>query len=219
MKLIITGASGMVGQAVLLECLDDASVTEVLVINRRPIDKPNVKLKELLVQEFADMAAHADHLKGYDACLHCMGVSAMGMSEQEYTTITYGYTKILADVLYGNNPDMTMIYVSGVGTDSSEKGRSMWARVKGRTENYVLNKGFKDAYAFRPGLILTEKGVKSRTGWYNTAYAVLRPFYSVLGKLNNANTSSELGKAMLVLCQKPNAKKVIHPVDITRLSL
>jgi uncharacterized protein YbjT (DUF2867 family) len=218
MKIIITGSSGMVGHAVLIECLEDSSVKEVLLINRRPIATQHPKIKELLVKDFAEIPGYADQLAGYDACFHCMGVSAIGLKEAQYDKLTFGYSKILFDTLYKNTPDMTVTYVSGVGTDSSEKGNIMWARVKGKTENYLLNLGFKDAYAFRPGFILPEKGVKSKTGWYNTIYAFLSPFFPLLRKIKNTIGSSQIGKAMLAVSKNTDEVKVIVPYYIKLLA-
>ena len=155
-KVIITGSTGMVGKGVLLECLESPKIEEVLIINRSTLGMEHPKLKEVLLADFSTVESIKDELESYDACFYCMGVSSVGMSEEQYTIITYDVTKAFADVLYELNPDMVFIYVSGTGTDSSEKSRIMWARVKGRTENMVLNKGFKDAYAFRPGAIIRD---------------------------------------------------------------
>ncbi|MBR8537805.1 NAD-dependent epimerase/dehydratase family protein [Carboxylicivirga sediminis] len=159
MKVIITGSTGMVGKGALLECLDSPVVNKILVINRSSVYIHHPKLEEIIHKDFSDLSAIKDRLASYDACFHCMGISALGLSEAQYTEITYTMTKELADTLYSLNPQMVFSYVSGAGTDSSEKGRVMWARVKGKTENMILNKGFKDAYAFRPCAILPEKGI------------------------------------------------------------
>lgn len=218
MNVIITGSTGMVGQAVLIECLEDDAVNNVLVLNRSKLDMQHSKLKEVLVSDFGDLSNIASELSGYNACFHCMGVSAVGMSEEDYTKITFGYSKELFDRLYSVNPEMTLTYVSGVGTDSSEKGNTMWARVKGKTENYMLNRGFKDAYAFRPGAILPEKGVKSKTKLYNFLYIVLRPFFPLMKKMKSVTSSSAVGQAMLNVCKHPDKVKVIEPQDINRLA-
>jgi len=218
MKIILTGSSGMVGHAVLIECLEAPSVKEVLVINRSPINIKHPKIKEVLIADFDQIATHAKQLTGYDACFHCMGVSAIGLSEEAYNKMTFGYSKNLFDTLFESTPGMMVTYVSGVGTDSSEKGNSMWARIKGKTENYLLNLGFKDAYAFRPGIILPEKGVKSKTGWYNSIYVLLRPIFPLFRKMKNTIGSSDLGKAMLLLVKSPNKLKVIEPYQINQLA-
>ena len=167
MKAIITGSTGMLGKGVLLECIDDPSVEQVLLINRKHLDISHPKVKEVIHKDFRDFNSIKEQLEGYDACFHCMGVSSAGMSEEKFTEITYTMSKALATVLYGINPNMVFNYVSGAGTDSTEKSSTMWARVKGKTENMILNMGFKDAYMFRPGAILPERGTKSNTKLYH----------------------------------------------------
>jgi nucleoside-diphosphate-sugar epimerase len=214
MKVIITGSTGMVGKAVLLECIDSLAIDHILLINRKSLGNISPKVEELIVDDYDQLAQHADRLTGYDACYHCMGVSALGLSEEQYTRLTLAYTQQLADVLYDHNPDMTFIYVSGKGTDSSEEGSVMWARIKGKTENYILHKGFKDAYAFRPGGILPEKGVKSRTAWYNAIYVLLRPFFPILKTMKSITRSTYIGKAMINLSQREISRKILEPENI-----
>ena len=197
MKVIITGTTGMVGKGVLLECLENSLISEVLVINRAPLNLKNAKLKEVILKDFSFLENIKDKLVGYDAMFHCMGVSAIRLSEEKYNQVTFEITKTLCDILYENNPLMVFNYVSGSGTDSSEKGKIMWARIKGKTENYILQKKFKNAYMFRPGIIIPEKGIKSRTKWYNMAYVVLNPFFGILKKSKNITTTSKLGVAMI----------------------
>jgi nucleoside-diphosphate-sugar epimerase len=216
-KVMITGSTGMVGKGVLLECLESPKIEEVLVINRSTLGMNHPKLKEVLLADFSTVESIKDQLEGYDACFYCMGVSSVGMSEEQYTQITYATTRAFADVLYALNPNAVFIYVSGTGTDSTEKSRIMWARVKGRTENMVLNKGFKDAYAFRPGVIIPEKGIQSRTGWYNAIYVVMRPFFSLLKRSKNITTTTRLGQAMIELLEFPQAEKQLENVDINKL--
>ena len=170
MKVIITGATGMVGKGVLLECLDHAEIEKVLTIGRSTSGISHSKLTELILDDFLDVSSIKDQLNGYDACYLCMGVSAAGMNEDNYRKFTYDYTLTLARVLAENNPGMTCIYVSGMGTDSSEKGRVMWARVKGKTENDLLKLDFRQAYMFRPGTIIPMRGVKSKTKSYQFFY-------------------------------------------------
>ena len=157
-KVIITGATGMVGKGVMLECLESSKIEEVLVINRTSLGMQHPKLIEILLQDFQNVSSLKEKLSGYDACFFCMGVSVIGLSEEDYLRITYLTTKSFVDTLYQINPNMVFNYVSGAGTDSSENGGTMWARVKGKTENMIFGKGFKDAYAFRPGAIIPEKG-------------------------------------------------------------
>ncbi len=169
-KVIITGATGMVGKGVLLECLDHEVIDEVLVIGRNSIGFEHPKLKEMIQKDFTDFSNVKDQLAGYDACYFCLGISAAGLNEEQYKKITYDFTLALASPLLELNSEMTFIYVSGQGTDSSEKGRMMWARVKGKTENEILNLGFKQAFAFRPGAIIPLRGIKSRTKSYQFMY-------------------------------------------------
>ncbi|WP_202796546.1 NAD-dependent epimerase/dehydratase family protein [Thermophagus xiamenensis] len=197
MKVIITGSTGMVGQGVLLECLESPKVEKILVINRRHLSIKHPKLTEVIHNDFFDFSAIKDHLKGYDACFHCMGVSSLGMKENEYHRYTYDITEALAKTLFLINPQMVFNYVSGKGTDRTEKGKVMWARVKGKTENLILNMGFKDAYMFRLQMVIPKKGVKSKTTWVNTIYALMRPFYPLLEKNKNNTTSVKVGQAMI----------------------
>lgn len=218
MKVIITGATGMVGKGVLLECLDHPKISEVLIINRNSLEMQHIKLKEVLLKDFSQVASIKNELQEYDACFFCMGVSAVGMSEDKYTAITYYTAKAFADVLYELNPNMIFNYVSGSGTDSTEKGRQMWARVKGKTENYILNKGFKDAYAFRPGVIIPEKGIESRTGWYNIVYKITRPFFGWMKKSKNITTTTKIGLAMINSMSNTQKLKHLENKDINTLS-
>ena len=218
-KVIITGATGMVGKGVLLECLDSPYIEEVLIINRSPLGLSNPKLKEIVLKDFADLKTVQDQLVGYDACFYCMGVSVLGLNEKSYTKITYEITKIFVDILYDLNPEMVFNYVSGTGTDSSEQGKSMWARVKGATENYLLNKGFQDAYCFRPGMIIPERGIKSRTTWYNLIYVLMRPFFPLFKKSKNVTTTSRIGKAMINSLQAKSNSKHLENAAINALAL
>lgn len=195
MKVIITGTTGMVGKGVLYECLDDERITEVLVVNRRSLDMNHAKLKEVLHKDFYDLSTIKQFLQGYDACFFCLGVSALGLNEEQYTKLTYTLTTHFAETVI--NPNMTFIYVSGTGTDSSEQGRSMWARVKGKTENTLLKMPFKKAYMFRPGMIIPRKGIKSSTGWYNAIYTILRPFFPLFLRSKNITDTIRIGKAMI----------------------
>ncbi|MGA7351144.1 MAG: NAD-dependent epimerase/dehydratase family protein, partial [Acidobacteriaceae bacterium] len=153
MKVIITGATGMVGEGVMLECLENPAVDEVLLVSRRPYGASFPKLKECIVPDFMQLDAAVDQLKGYDACFFCAGVSSIGKSEADYTRITYDTTLHFAETVARVNPKMVFVYVSGMGTDSTEKGRMMWARVKGRTENALSRVGFRAVYSFRPGFM------------------------------------------------------------------
>lgn len=216
MKVIITGSTGMVGKGVLLECLDDDRIIEVLLINRSLIDIKHPKIKEIIHKDFTDLSAIQHNLKNYNACFHCMGVSSAGMKEEQYLKLTYTITENLINVLYNFNPNMTFIYVSGDGTDSTESSKTMWARIKGKTENLILNKGFKDAYAFRPGIILPERGVKSKTKLYNSLYILMRPFFPILKKMKSVTTSQNIGKAMIGLTVNSKLVKILTGSDINQ---
>jgi nucleoside-diphosphate-sugar epimerase len=214
---IITGTTGMVGKAVLLECLEHPKVKSVLVINRKSIGVDHPKLKEIIHTDFFDLSPIQNELKGYNACFFCLGVSSMGMNEEQYLKYTYNLTVHFAETVSQENKEMTFNYVSGAGTDSSEKGKVMWARVKGKTENKI-SKLFKDAYHFRPGAILPEKGVKSNVKTYNFLYAIMKPFFPLLKKMDSITTSSRVGQAMINSILHGYAKKHLENNDINNLA-
>ena len=217
-RVILTGSTGMVGRGVLLECLDDPRIEAVLTINRRTLGMEHPKLREILLADFLAIATLREQLRGYDACFYCMGVSAFGLDEATYTRITYATTAAFAEVLYELNPALTFVYVSGQGTDRSEAARLMWARVKGRTENKVLDQGFAAAYAFRPGIILPERGIRSATGWYNALYTLLRPLFPLLERLDSVTTTTRVGRAMInTLFYSPEGRVLSNP-GINRLA-
>ncbi len=215
-RAIVTGATGMVGEGVLHECLLSSDVEQVLVINRKPCGVSHPKLKEIIHQDFFNLNPIAEQLKGYNACYFCLGVSSVGMNEADYRKMTYDLTLYAANVLLQQNADMTFIYVSGSGTDSSEKGNTMWARVKGKTENDVLNLGFKNAYAFRPGFMRPTPGLKNVLGFYayiNWLYPTLR--FLAPGFIS---TLSEVGVAMIKVTLKGSEKKVLEVKDIVAIA-
>ena len=220
MKVIVTGATGMVGKGVLLECLDHSELTEVLSISRKTCGISHPKLKELIHRDFSEFASVAEELKGYTACYACMGVSSAGMKEEQYTRMTYGFTLALANELLKIDPGMTFNYVSGVGTDSSEKGRSMWARVKGKTENDLLNLGFKQAYMFRPGGIIPERGVGPSSKLYRILINNLKWLLKLMKRLapDKVVDTTQIGLAMIHVTQKGYDEKVLHPKDIQILA-
>ncbi|HUR68683.1 MAG TPA: NAD-dependent epimerase/dehydratase family protein [Candidatus Thermoplasmatota archaeon] len=218
MRVIITGATGMVGKGVLLEALDAPEVAGVLAIVRSSTGIAHPKLAELQVKDFGELPSMKAKLAGYDACYHCMGVTSAGMSEPDYTRITYEHTLALAEAALSANPGLVFTYVSGVGTDSTEKGRSMWARVKGRTENTLLEMPFRAAYMFRPGLIIPERGIVSRTGWYRAFYAVLTPFLGMMKRSESATTTTRIGHAMLEAALATPEKRILEPQDINALA-
>ena len=220
MKVLLVGATGMVGQGVLRECLLDPNVEKVVTVVRRPTGRKDKKLTEFVQPDLATLATLEPQLKGFDACFFCAGVSALGLSEKEYTRLTYDLTFGVARTLLHTSPDLTFVYVSGAGTDSSEKGRMMWARVKGRTENALLSMPFRAAYMFRPGLIMPLHGIRSSTRWYNAAYAVIRPIYPLLRRLapSAITTTEQLGRAMLAVARKGYSTHILEMADINRLA-
>ena len=206
----------MVGEGVLHECLKHPAVESVLVINRKPCGLTHHKLKEIVHKDFSDLSQIESQLTGYNACYFCVGVTSIGKKEEEYKRITYDLTMNFAHTLLRLNPEMIFTYVSGVGTDSTEKGKSMWARVKGKTENDLLKLPFKAAYMFRPGYIQPTKGLANTY----MIYKVLAPLYPVLEKLfpKYVITLEEIGKAMINLVLKESEKKILECVDIRKIS-
>lgn len=201
--VLITGATGMVGKGVLLSCLKDTSIEQIILLSRRSVGISNPKIQEIIIEDFANLPSIQGQVGKIDACFHCMGVSSLGMSASEYTLKTYHYTKILADLCFEVNPKMTYCYVSGTGTSTAENSRSMWANVKGKTENYLIQKGFERIFLFRPGLILPEDGIQSATGWYNTIYKIMRPFYGLFKKSKNVTSTRNIGAAMIAASRHP----------------
>ncbi len=215
-KAIITGVTGMVGEGVLHVCLENPNVESVLVINRKPCGVKHEKLKEIIHKDFLDLSGVEDQLTGYNACYFCAGVSSVGKKEDEYKRITYDLTMNFAKTLLKLNKEMIFCYVSGTGTDSSEKGKIMWARVKGKTENDLMKLGFKDAYMFRPGYIQPIKGLKN-------TYKILKviaPLYPVWKFLfpKFVITLEEVGLAMINAVLKGYSKKILECNDIRTLS-
>lgn len=220
MKVIITGATGMVGKGVLLECLDHPDVDEVLCISRRKLNIEHPKLKELIHLDFSEFESVSNKLEGFDACYACMGVSSAGMAEEKYTELTYTYTLALAKTLLKLNKEFTFTYISGQGTDSTEKGKSMWARVKGKTENDLLNLGFKQAFMFRPGGIIPKRGIEPSSKLYSILIKYLGWLIHIIKYLapNSIVDSTQIGKAMINITQKGYPNKIINPKDILLLA-
>ncbi|MEX1241696.1 MAG: NAD-dependent epimerase/dehydratase family protein [Cyclobacteriaceae bacterium] len=215
-KVIITGTTGMVGEGVLLECLSSSQVSGVLSVSRKPQGMSHPKLKEYVVRDFLDLDKGDNMLNGYDACFFCAGVSSIGMSEADYTRITYGTTIHFAKILAAQNPGMTFVYVSGAGTDSTEKGRSMWARVKGRTENALLKMRFKRAHNFRPGFMKAVPGQR----YTLTMYKYMAWMFPVLKLMspNSASTLSQVAQAMIKCATTDVDKPIMEVSDINRLA-
>ncbi|MDO8978600.1 MAG: NAD-dependent epimerase/dehydratase family protein [Afipia sp.] len=216
MKVIVFGATGMVGQGVLRECLRDPDVTQVLTVGRSATGQSHPKLREVVHKDFLDFSAIENVITGYDACFFCLGVSSLGMSEDDYRRITYDMTLAAARPLARLNPEMTLIYVTAASTDSTEQGRMMWARVKGKTENDLLKLPFKAAYMFRPAAIQPLHGVRSKTAWYQVFYVGLAPLLTLLHRVapRYVTTTEELGRAMLAVAKHGYPKQILEMTDI-----
>lgn len=214
-KAIITGATGMVGEGVLLECLNHPDVEQVLIINRKASGFSHPKLREIVHKDFFNLAPIADQLTGYNACFFCLGVSSVGMSQDEYKHLTYDLTLHFAETLAKQSPDLTFCYVTGAGTDSSEQGRIAWARVKGATENAVMRL-FKKAYMFRPGFMKATPGQKNIKIYY-TFLAWLYPIGRALYPAGFC-TLNEVGQAMINTVTKGYEKQILEVKDIVELA-
>jgi uncharacterized protein YbjT (DUF2867 family) len=218
MKVIITGATGMVGKGVLYVCLENPEVSEVLSISRSSCGVEHSKLTEILHSDFFDLSSIESQLTNYDACFFSLGVSSVGMDENTYSKFTFELTTYFAKTLLSNNPEMQFCYVSGSGTDSTEKSRMMWARVKGKTENHLLGMGFSNAWMLRPGFIQPMRGIRSKTTWYQFFYNVLKPFYGLLRKMPKyVTTTDAMGYAMLEVCKEGYSTYILESVDINKL--
>jgi uncharacterized protein YbjT (DUF2867 family) len=218
MKVILFGATGMVGQGVLRECLRDGAVTHVLSVGRSPSGQHNAKLTEIIRDNFLDYSDIAPQFAGYDACFFCFGVSSVGMDAERYRHLTYDVTLAAATTLARLNPQMTFVYVTGAGTDSTEQGRVMWARVKGKTENDLL-KLFRAAYMFRPAAIQPLHGVRSKTAWVQAIYVATAPLLSWLARVapKYVTTTEQMGRAMIKVARDGYPKRVLESEDINRL--
>lgn len=220
MRVVIFGASGMIGTGTLIECLEDPRVTSVLVVGRTPTGVTHAKLREILHADFLDFTPLAVEFAGCDACFFTLGTTAVGKDEATYSRLTYDLTLAAARAMVAANPAMTFCYVSGDGTDSSERGRVMWARVKGRTENALLALPFTASYMFRPALIFPRKGVRSKTGWYQAFYSVFGPLYPLLRSLfpRYVTTTEHHGRAFVEVAATGFPGRILYSRDINRLA-
>jgi uncharacterized protein YbjT (DUF2867 family) len=220
MKVVLFGATGMVGSGVLLECLDSPRVDSVIAVSRSVTGKSHPKLRELVHTDFLEFTSIAAQLSDLDACFFCLGVSSAGMSEADYTRLTHDVTLAAAKVLLSVSPRLTFIFVSGEGTDSTERGRSMWARVKGKTENDLLAMPFKAAYMFRPGYIQPLRGVRSKTRVYQAVYSVGGWLFPLIRALipRLVTTTVNIGRAMIEVAAQGNPKSILTSVDINRVA-
>lgn len=215
-KVIITGATGMVGEGVLHECLHHPSVSTILIVNRKPSGIVHNKVKEIIHADFFDLSPIESELTGYNACFFCLGMSSVGMNEADFTRGAYTLTMHVAETLAKLNPNMTFCYISGAGTDSTEKGRQMWARVKGKTENDLMKLPFKRVYNFRPGYLQPTKGLRNTLSYYkyfSWLYPILRPIAS-----KYMSTLSELGRAMIHSVNRGYGKQILEVKDIIELA-
>ncbi|MFD5144462.1 epimerase [Streptomyces sp. NPDC058401] len=222
MNVILFGATGMIGRGVLRECLRDDSVDSVLAVGRSPLAVTHPKLHELVRADPTDLSVPGPDLASYDACFFCLGISSFRMKEEEYRRITYDLTLAAARPLAAANPRLTFAYVSGEGTDSTENGRTMWARVKGKTENDLLKLPF-EAYMFRPGIVQPDRGIPSKTPLYRAGYAVTAPLFPVLKRFapDLVTTTRALGRAMIAVAAAgpgdAGTQRILRPRDINRL--
>ncbi len=210
MRILMFGATGMVGQGVLRECLLAPDVELVRTVGRSPTGQSHRKLRESTHANLFDCTPIEDELRGFDACFFCLGVSSAGLDEAQYTRTTYDLTLQVAALLARLNPSMAFVYVSGAGTDETEQGRIMWARVKGRTENALQQLPFQAVYLFRPGIIQPRFGARSRTGWYQALYTVAKPLLTPIRLLFPAAvlTTDGIGRAMLAVARKGASERV-----------
>jgi uncharacterized protein YbjT (DUF2867 family) len=220
MNVILFGATGMIGQGVLRECLLATDVNRVLTIGRSASGVQNAKLQDLVHADVWNYAPVEEQLRGFDACFFCLGVTSAGMSEADYSRITYGITVAAAETLCRLNPEMTFVFVSGAGADSTEQGRLMWARVKGKAENAILRMPFKGSYVFRPGVVLPMHGERSRTTAYRVLYAMTKPLLPLLKRLMPGQivTTEQFGRAMLIVARQGAPKRVLESADINALA-
>ena len=216
MKVLVFGATGMVGQGVLRECLLDPAVEQVQTVGRSATGIHDPKLREIVHRDLSDYAEIEGQFSGFDACFFALGVSSAGMKADDYERITYGITVAAADTLCRVNPQMRFFYVSGAGTDSTEDGRSMWARVKGKTENALLRLPFAAAYMFRPGLIVPMHGERPKAAVYQAIYSILKPLLFLLRRIfpNHVLTTEEIGQAMLIVARRGYPKHILEIRDI-----
>jgi uncharacterized protein YbjT (DUF2867 family) len=216
MKVILFGATGMVGKGCLRECLLDADVESVLAVGRSPTGQRHARLREILHDNFLDFSGIESQLAGFDVCFFCLGVSSVGMSEERYRHLTYDVTMAAARTLAKLNPEMVFIYVTGRGTDSTEQGRLMWARVKGKTENDLLKLPFKAAYMFRPAGIQPLHGIKSKTAWVQGIYVAAAPLLSLLNRVapKYMTTTEQVGRAMIRVARDGFPRPVLESEDI-----
>jgi uncharacterized protein YbjT (DUF2867 family) len=219
-NVVLFGATGMVGAGALLECLADARVRSVVALTRSPLNRTHPKLREVRRDDFFHYNDCRAEFAGCDACFFCLGVSSAGMAEADYERVNFDITLAAAKTLSERNPSMTFVYVSGAGTDSTERGTRMWARVKGKTENALLALPFKAAFMLRPGYIQPVGGVRSRTGWVQVVYNGIAPLYPILRRMwpNGTTSTANLGRALIAVAADGYPEKVLYSQDMNRLA-
>lgn len=220
LRILIYGATGMVGQGVLREAVNTSDVSEIVCVGRRTVAHLSRKVRSLVLSDMFDHSSIAEQLKDFDACFFCLGTSSFGKSEEEYSRITYELTMTVAEVLQPRNPNMTFVYMCAKGADSTERGRIMWARVRGKLENRLFEKGFKSIHSMRPAYIQPMDGIKSRTTLYRVLYDVVGFSFPVLKRVfaNSVTSTREIGKAMLNLARHHAGPKILDPVDINSIA-
>ena len=220
MKVILFGATGMIGQGALRECLIDPDVTEVLAVVRQPTGQQHTKLRELVRKDFTDYSDITNELTGYDACFFCLGTSSAGMKEDAYRRITYDFTLAAAHAIVPRNPALTFIYISGEGADTTESGRIMWARVRGKTENDLLALPSEKVYIIRPAVIQPLHGIEARQRWTRVLYKVTAPLLPVLRALapKYVTDTERLGRAMLLIAKQGAPKHILYTPDVNALT-
>ena len=218
MDVLITGSTGMVGKSVLQECINDKRVKKIYLINRIPVNLKSPKVSEFILKDFLKVGELKKNIKNCDACFHCMGITSFGQSAEYYYKVTFEMTKAITDLVFSINSNSIMTYVSGEGTSTSENSKISWSNVKGKTENYILNKGLKDAYMIRLGLLIPENGIKAKTKLYNLFYTLMTPLFPIMKLIPSITTSSKLGVAMINSVYYPNSNKYLDNKKINKLS-
>lgn len=220
MNIVLFGATGMIGQGVLRECLLDPDVQRVVSVGRSATGQQHPKLREIVHRDLHDFSAIEPELTGFDACFFCLGIASAGMSEEDYSRVTYGIAAAAGETLARLNPNMTFIFVSGAGADSTESGRIMWARVKGKAENAILRMPFRGAFVFRPAFVQPLHGIRSRTKLYRVLYTVVGPLIPLIRRFfpGSVTTTVEVGRAMLNVARTGAPKRILESKDIRRAS-
>tara|TARA_B100001939_G_scaffold337354_1_gene341576 strand:+ start:41 stop:715 length:675 start_codon:yes stop_codon:yes gene_type:complete len=218
MDVLITGSTGMVGKSVLHECIKDKRVKNIYLINRSAVNLKSPKISELIISDFLKIGQLREKIKNCDACFHCMGITSFGQRSEYYYKVTFEMTKAITDLVYSINSNSIMTYVSGEGTSTKENSKVPWANVKGKAENYILNRGLKDAYMIRLGLLVPENGIRAKTKLYDLFYTLMRPLYPIMKLFPTITTSSKLGMAMINSLYYPVSEKFLNNRKINKLS-